>query len=78
MKKFEPGQRVVDEYLGAGEVTRPIRSSLDSKVYAAYRGLFDTPPPVGYNMGGNPTMVFPGSLTLEDRDSATHLHIQGK
>jgi len=65
MYKFKKDDRVVDDYLGAGSVVRPIKSGLDSKLTIAYIVLFDKTPDFRYNMGENPTMVFTGSLKEE-------------
>ena len=59
MKKFSIGQRVVAEYLGAGTVIGRIKIARGN---TAYMVRFDATPDVRYNMGGNPTMVFPSSL----------------
>ena len=67
MKKFSIGQRVVANHLGAGTVVELIKSSLDSKLCVAYMVRFDKTPDRSYNMGGNPTMVFPGSLRALDK-----------
>ena len=63
MKKFSPDQRVVDEYLGAGTVIERIKIN---PFCIAYMVRFDETPDVRYNMGQNPTMVFPGSLSALD------------
>jgi len=62
MKKFSPGQRVVAEYLGAGTVIERIKISRLNPLCMAYMVRFDETPDVRYNMGENPTMVFPSSL----------------
>lgn len=66
MKKFTKGQRVIDSYLGAGTVVIPIKSLLSSKLYVAYMVQFDKTPDARYNMGENPTMVFPSSLRAKE------------
>jgi hypothetical protein len=65
MSKFKKDDRVLDDYLGAGSVVRPIKSGLDSRMIIAYIVLFDKTPDVRYNMGENPCMVFTGSLKVE-------------
>ena len=65
MNKFKKGDRVLDDYLGAGSVVRPIKSGLDSSMFIAYMVLFDKTPDVRYNTVVNPTMVFTGSLKAE-------------
>ena len=64
MLRFSVGERVTHKYLGNGEVTKIIKSSLDNS-NAAYIVLFDSRPDVRYNMGENPTMVFPSGLQRE-------------
>tara|TARA_R110000803_G_scaffold32357_2_gene71373 strand:+ start:2566 stop:2784 length:219 start_codon:yes stop_codon:yes gene_type:complete len=65
MSGFSEGDRVHDEYLGGGEVTEVIMSAMDSRHKCAYVVKFDVTPPVEYNMGSNPAMVFPASLKRE-------------
>jgi len=65
MLKHKVGDRVVHENLGNGEVTKAIKSALDSRFIVAYLVHFDETPDVRYNMGYNPAMVFPSSLRRE-------------
>ena len=65
MNKFKKGDRVLDDYLGAGSVVRPIKSGLDSSMIIAYMVLFDKTPAACPNMGENPCMVLIGSLKAE-------------
>jgi len=67
MKKFSLGQRVVDEYLGAGTVIERIKIARGNPLCIAYMVRFDKTPDVRYNMGENPTMVFPSSLRALDK-----------
>ena len=64
MKKFSIGQRVFAEYLGAGTVVERIKIN---PLCIAYMVRFDKTPDVRYNMGENPTMVFPSSLRALDK-----------
>ena len=64
MKKFSIGQRVVAEYLGTGTVIEQIKIARGN---IAYMVRFDKTPDVRYNMGENPTMVFPSSLRALDK-----------
>jgi hypothetical protein len=73
MTTMPKGQRVIDEHLGAGTVVRPIKSSLDSQLCVAYMVRFDKTPDVRYNMGENPTMVFPSSLRPEDHNAESEV-----
>lgn len=57
--------RVIDDCLGAGEVKELIGSSLQRGMVVGYMVLFDKTPDVRYNMGQNPTMVFPSALRAE-------------
>jgi hypothetical protein len=63
--KHKLNDRVVDAYLGAGEVKELIESSLQRGMVVGYMVLFDKTPDVRYNMGQNPTMVFPSALKVE-------------
>ena len=72
MQKFTYGQRVIDDYLGAGTVVKQINSSMDNNYTVAYMVRFDKTPDVRYNMGENPTMVFPVSLRVE-ANASLHL-----
>ena len=65
MLKFKKNERVVDDYLGAGEVEEVIESSLQKGLIVAYMVRFDKTPDVRYNMAQNPTMVFPSGLKPE-------------
>ena len=65
MLKFKKRDRVVAEHLGAGTVDEVVESSLQKGLVVAYIVLFDKTPDVRYNMGQNPTMVFPSSLKRE-------------
>jgi len=65
--RFKEGERVSHEYLGDGKVTKVIKSAMDSRHNAAYMVLFDHCPPVGYNMGHNPCMVFPSTLKKQNQ-----------
>ena len=67
MKKFSQGQRVVAEYLGAGTVIERIKIARGNPLCIAYMVRFDKTPDVRYNMGENPTMVFPSSLRALDK-----------
>lgn len=66
--KWQVGERVKHEYLGSGEVTKVIKSAMDSRVNAGYLVLFDERPAVEYNMGKNLCLVFPSSLDCEVND----------
>ena len=59
MAKFNVGCRVVNDYLGAGEVTKRF------KRFSGYMVLFDRTPDVRYNGSKNPTLVFAGTLIPE-------------
>jgi hypothetical protein len=63
--KHKLNDRVVDACLGAGEVKELIESSLQRGMVVGYMVLFDKTPDVRYNMGQNPTMVFPSALKVE-------------
>ena len=65
MAKFKKGDRVIDDYLGAGAVESEIRSGLASGMVIGYMVLFDKTPDVRYNMARNPTIVFAGTLKAE-------------
>ncbi len=65
MPKFKSGDRVIDYFLGAGSVVKPVRSSLDGGITIAYIVLFDETPDVRYNMEQNPTMVFASGVHAE-------------
>jgi len=67
MKKFSLGQRVIAEYLGAGTVVEVMKLARGNPLCIAYMVRFDETPDVRYNMGENPTMVFPGSLRAFDK-----------
>lgn len=67
MKKFSIGQRVVAEYLGAGTVIERIKIARGNPLCIAYMVRFDKTPDARYNMGENPTMVFPSSLRALDK-----------
>ena len=67
MKKFSIGQRVVAEYLGAGTVIERSKIARGNPLCIAYMVRFDKTPDRSYNMGGNPTMVFPSSLRALDK-----------
>lgn len=60
--KFEIGQRVEEDYLGKGTITKSIQSDLSSKLTIAYMVHFDKTPDVRYNMGTNPCFVFATDL----------------
>ena len=59
--KVNVGDRVEHEHLGEGEVVKVISSGLHGGSIA-YIVMFDERPPVQYNMGENPALVFPSSL----------------
>ena len=65
MLRFSVGERVEHNYLGAGEVTKIIKSAVDSRIIVGYMVLFDERPAVEYNMGQNPCLVFPADLDRE-------------
>ena len=63
MKRFKIGDRVKDSgFLGEGEVTKIIKSDLDSKVIVGYMVMFDKTPDIRYNMGENPCFMLNGQL----------------
>ena len=57
----EVGDKVIDEYLGDGEIVR----DLDSSIRGAFLVKFDETPPFRYNMSQNPTLAFGSNLTLQ-------------
>ena len=59
MTKFNVGCRVVDDYLGAGEVTKRFDN------FSGYMVLFDRTPNVRYNGAENPALVFADALIPE-------------
>ncbi len=65
MKLFKQGERVVDGYLGAGEIFSVIYASSPKKLFG-YSVLFDETPDMRYNCGENPCLVFPDTLIKEE------------
>lgn len=57
---MKPGDRVIDKFWGAGVIIR-----LDCGIKGLHLVKFDIDPPVRYNMGENPCVVFEDDLTLE-------------
>ncbi len=57
------GDKVIDDYLGDGEIV----NDLTHIIKGAFMVKFDKTPPIRYNMGQNPTMVFNNSLKLQDQ-----------
>ena len=64
MSRFKQNDRVVDGYLGAGEIFSVIYASSPKKLFG-YSVLFDETPDMRYNGGGNPCLVFPDTLIKE-------------
>ena len=63
MKRFKVGDKVKDsDFLGAGTITRIIKSDFDSKVIIGYMVMFDNTPDIRYNMGQNPCFMLSGQL----------------
>ena len=60
--RFNIKDKVTSKFLGEGEVVDIIKGT--SKDVFAYMVLFDTTPPVDYNNGNNPCLVFSGWLKL--------------
>ena len=56
MDKINVGDRVKDDFLGEGEVVKIIKNDYGDD--GAYMILFDKTPPVRYNMGENPALMF--------------------
>ncbi len=54
------GDKVVDDYLGDGEIV----NDLTHIIKGAYMVKFDKTPSMRYNMGQNPTLVFADKLEL--------------
>ena len=67
MKKFSLGQRIVVAEFGAGTIIERIKIARGNPLCIAYMVRFDETPDVRYNMGENPTMVFPSSLRALDK-----------
>jgi hypothetical protein len=55
------GDRIIDEYLGRGEIVKIFGNSY-SRLYLV---MFDETPPYKYNMGDNPTIVFEKTFKKE-------------
>jgi len=58
---LKPGTRVINDYLGPGEVVR----DLEQHIKGGWLVLFDTDPPYDYNMSLNPTYILKNKLKLE-------------
>ena len=65
MTRFKKGDRVRSDFLGDGTVAS------DTRFLTMVCVLWDTRPPVKYNMGANPSYEFPKNLTLT-RTSRPH------
>jgi len=61
--KFKAGDRVIDHFLGAGLIVELYHG------WRAYSVMFDKTPPIDYNTGENPVMVFEYDLKLEDESA---------
>ena len=64
MSRFKQNDRVVDGYLGAGEIFSVVYASSPKKLFG-YSVLFDKTPDMRYNGGENPCLVFPDTLIKE-------------
>jgi len=53
--KFKMGKRVIDDFLGPGEISE-IHKDEQGQLWAC-SVLFDKRPPIEYNMGSNPALV---------------------
>lgn len=64
MEKIKPQvtDRVNSDFLGDGEVVDIIKGT--SKGVFAYMVLFDTAPPIEYNNGNNPCLMFEGGIKI--------------
>lgn len=64
MAKIKPQlkDRVNSEFLGEGEVVKIVNGT--SKDVFAYMVLFDKNPPIEYNNGSNPCLMFAGGIEL--------------
>ena len=62
IKQFKVGDRVVDDYLGDGTVTKLIKNFYNSRITQFYIVRFDITPDMRYNGGSKECLVLPESL----------------
>ena len=60
--KVKIGDKVKEDYLGNGEIV----DDLNKNIRGAFMVKFDKDPPIRYNMGNNPTLIFGSELILQE------------